>query len=81
MNEIIDLLISETGTLGVRVRTSERFTVPRTIEKIPISIHGSHFQVRCKIVYDGASIKNFKIESDDIKLISNSIKQPFNKFC
>ncbi len=79
MNEIIDLLISETGTLGIRVRTSERFIVPRIIEKIPISIQGSNFEVRCKISYDGASIKNFKIESDDIKLISNSIKQSFKK--
>ena len=79
MNEIIDLLVSETGTLGVRVRTSERFTVPRTIEKIPITIQDSIFQVRCKISYDGASIKNFKIESDDIKLISNSINQSFKK--
>src|SRR3990172_2754990 len=36
MNAILELLVSETGTLGVRVRTSERYTVPRTIEKIPI---------------------------------------------
>ena len=79
MNEIIDLLVSETGTLGVRVRTSERFTVPRTIEKISIDIQGSNFQVRCKISYDGASIKNFKVESDDIKMISNSINQSFKK--
>jgi len=79
MNQIIDLLVSETGTLGVRVRTSERFTVPRSIEKIPIMIQGSTYDVKCKISYDGASIKNFKIESDDIKLISNSISQPFKK--
>jgi pyridinium-3,5-bisthiocarboxylic acid mononucleotide nickel chelatase len=79
MNQIIDLLVSETGTLGVRVRTSERFTVPRTIENIPITIHDSDFQVQCKITYDGTSIKNFKVDSDDIKLISNSINQPFKK--
>jgi len=79
MNEIIDLLVSETGTLGVRVRTSERFTVPRTIEKISITIQDSNFKVSCKISYDGALIKNFKVESDDIKLISNSINQSFKK--
>ncbi|KRT62124.1 MAG: hypothetical protein XU09_C0001G0187 [Thaumarchaeota archaeon CSP1-1] len=38
MNAILELLVSETGTLGVRVRTSERYTVPRTIEKISITI-------------------------------------------
>lgn len=79
INKIIDLLISETGTLGVRVRTNDRFIVPRTIENIPISIQGSNFQVQCKISYDGDSIKNFKIESDDINVISNSIKQSFKK--
>src|SRR3989337_1783943 len=79
MNAILELLVSETGTLGVRVRTSERYTVPRTIEKISITIQGSNFQVTCKIVYDGVSIKNFKVESDDIKLISNTINQSFKK--
>ena len=79
MNAILELLVSETGTLGVRVRTSERYTVPRTVEKIPITIQGSNFQVTCKIVSDGVSIKNFKVESDDIKLISNTINQSFKK--
>ncbi len=79
MNQIIELLVSETGTLGVRVRSSERFTVPRSIEKISIVIHGSTFDIRCKISYDGAIIKNFKVESDDIKIISNSISQSFKK--
>ena len=27
VNEILDLLVTETGTLGVRVRTSDRFVV------------------------------------------------------
>jgi uncharacterized protein (DUF111 family) len=42
-------------------------------------IQGSTYDVNCKISYDGGSIKNFKIESDDIKLISNSISQSFKK--
>lgn len=79
MNKIIDLLILETGTLGVRIRTSERYTVPRTVEKIPITILDTNFQVNCKITYEGSSIKNFKVEFDDIKTISNLINQPFKK--
>lgn len=79
MNQIIELLVSETGTLGVRVRTSERFTVPRSIEKISIKIQDSTFDVNCKISYDGSSVKNFKVESDDIKNISNLISQSFKK--
>jgi uncharacterized protein (DUF111 family) len=79
MNTILELLILETGTLGVRIRSSERYTVPRTVEKIPITILDTNFQVNCKITYEGSSIKNFKIESDDIKAISYSINQPFKK--
>lgn len=79
MNSIIELLTSETGTLGIRVRSSERYTVPRIIEKISINIDGSIFEVNCKIVYDGNKIKNFKVESDDVTLISNSINQSFKK--
>lgn len=79
MNKIIELLILETDTLGVRIRTSERYTVPRTVEKISITILDVNFQVNCKITYEGSSIKNFKVEFDDIKTISNSINQPFKK--
>ena len=79
MNKIIDMLVSETGTLGVRVRSSERYTVPRSIEKIPIVIQNTKFDIRCKIAYDGSVIKNFKVESDDIKYISNAISQSFKK--
>lgn len=79
MNQLIELLVTETGTLGIRIRTSERFTVPRSIEKISIVIQGSTYDVKCKISYDGTLIKNFKIESDDIKLISKSISQSFKK--
>ena len=79
MNAILELLVSETGTLGIRVRTSERYTVPRTVEKIPITIQGSNFLVAYKIISDGVSIKNFKVESDDIKLISNTINQSFKR--
>ncbi|HXV66895.1 MAG TPA: nickel pincer cofactor biosynthesis protein LarC [Nitrosopumilaceae archaeon] len=79
MNSIIELLISETGTLGIRVRSSERYTVPRTVEKIPIKIEGLIFEVNCKIVYEENKIKNFKIEYDDIVLISKTINQSFKK--
>jgi len=38
MNELIDLLISETGTLGIRIRTSDRYVVPRSTISISIQI-------------------------------------------
>ncbi len=79
MNTLLDLLISETGTLGVRRRSSERYVVPRTILTVPIKLDEKNFEIRCKITRENNTIKNFKIESDDIKKISNSINQSFKK--
>ena len=79
MNTLLELLISETGTLGVRIRSSERYVVPRTILTVPIKLNEKNFKIRCKITRENNTIKNFKIESDDIKKISNSINQSFKK--
>ncbi len=79
MNTLLELLISETGTLGVRRRSSERYVVPRTILTVPIKLDEKNFEIRCKITRENNTIKNFKIESDDIKKISNSINQSFKK--
>ena len=79
MNGILDLLISETGTLGIRVRTSERYIVPRSTIDIPIIIDGKKFTVSCKITRENDFIKNFKVESEDIKNIANSLNLPFKK--
>ena len=79
MNTLLELLISETGTLGVRRRSSERYVVPRTILIVPIKLNEKNFKIRCKITRENNIIKNFKIESDDIKKISDSINQSFKK--
>jgi uncharacterized protein (TIGR00299 family) protein len=79
MNTLLELLISETGTLGVRRRSSERYVVPRTILIVPIKLNEKIFKIRCKITRENNIIKNFKIESDDIKKISDSINQSFKK--
>jgi len=79
MNTLLELLISETGTLGVRIRSSERYVVPRTILTIPIKLNEKNFKIRCKITRENNTIKNFKVESDDIKKISDSINQSFKK--
>ncbi len=76
-NSLMSMLVSETGTLGVRVRTSSRYIVPRIIVTVPIILQGKNFTVRCKIVKHEDMIKHFKVESDDIKIISESLSLPF----
>ena len=76
-NSLMSILVAETGTLGVRVRSSNRLIVPRVIVTVPILLQGKNFTVRCKIVKHDETIKHFKVESDDIKSISESLSVSF----
>jgi len=76
MNSIMDLLITETGTLGVRVRTSERYIVPRAVKTLSVNIQGQSFDVRYK-TRDLNNGSHFKIESDDIREISSALSISF----
>jgi len=78
MNSIMDLLVTETGTLGVRVRTSQRYIVPRAVKTISVEIQGQSFDVRYKTreLNNGS---HFKIESDDIKEISGVLSISFKE--
>lgn len=78
-DRLISMLISETGTLGVRVRSSNRYIVPRVIISVPISIQEKNFTVRCKIVKHDEIIKHFKVESDDVKDIAKSLSLSFRE--
>lgn len=74
---LVDLLIQETGTLGVRIRTSERFIVPRSVKSIPVNIEGQNFTVHYKTANN--NLKNFKLEFEDVKQISNSLNKSFRE--
>ena len=72
--KIADTLIIETGTLGIRVATSNRLIVPRTIREAKLNFNGKIFTVKYKVsVFKGKS--NFKIEFDDLKKISNFLNK------
>lgn len=78
INEIMDILVIETGTLGIRVTTSNRFIVPRTSHDIKFIHDGKEFVVKYKVSsFKGK--KDFKIEFDDLKsiatILNKSIKE------
>ena len=77
INNVLETLVSETGTLGVRIRTSSRYVVPRVIVTVPVAIHEKNFVVKCKVVKSGDVVKHFKVESSDIKLIADSLSLSF----
>ena len=69
---LIDILISETGTLGVRVSRVDRVVVPRTIHTKKITLDDQSFTIR----YKRSSFKgreSLKIEFDDLLHISTKL--------
>ncbi len=77
INGILDTLVSETGTLGVRIRTSTRYVVPRVIVTVPVTIQGKNFAIKCKVVKNKDIVKHFKVEASDIKSIADSLSLSF----
>jgi len=72
VEEIVDILVLETGTLGIRISESNRFTVPRTLHTVSLTLNGKSFQVNYKkSTFKGKT--DFKIEFDDLKNVSNTI--------
>ncbi|TLX94744.1 MAG: nickel pincer cofactor biosynthesis protein LarC [Thaumarchaeota archaeon] len=77
VNALINTLVSETGTLGVRIRSSNRYVVPRILISVPVVIHDKSFTVRCKIAKDNDVVKHFKVEPEDVKSVSGSLDISF----
>jgi hypothetical protein len=74
MHEIMDILVIEAGTLGIRVTTSNRFIVPRTTHDVKLILDGTEFVVKYKVSsFKGKN--DFKIEFDDLKSISNILNK------
>jgi len=72
VDTIIDTLVLETGTLGIRILDSNRIIVPRTNHSFSLTFDDKSFEVNYKkSLYKGKT--HFKIEFDDLKNISNSL--------
>ena len=74
-NSLLNILISETRTLGVRIRSSERYVVPRKILESDVTLENQNFKVHYKI----SDSDHFKLEFEDVKSISNALNISFNK--
>ena len=80
MNNIIQMLFSESGTIGVRVQEAQRIILPRIIVTVPVNINDNHFNIRAKITKDfRGKIINAKPEFEDIKMIASQVGIPVKK--
>lgn len=72
--ELIEKILDELGTLGVRISTINRVCVERKIETKEIDINGKKYEIRFKVSFIesevGKKIVNIKPEYRDLKIIS-----------
>jgi hypothetical protein len=72
----IKYLISETGTLGVRVSHVSRRVLEREIVKKKVELKNIEFEIAIKVSRDESGIINFKVEMDDANHIAESLGLP-----
>jgi hypothetical protein len=74
---LANLIMEETGTLGVRYQQWNRFTLHREIMTIKVEIEGKKFDVRVKFAKQKSGrIVNVKPEFDDIHTIAKELSMP-----
>jgi uncharacterized protein (DUF111 family) len=77
---LVQILLSETGSLGCRISEVNRVTSSRSFITVPIAIGNQRFKVKVKISRDSDGvIKTIKPEYNDIKNISTKLKIPYKK--
>jgi hypothetical protein len=80
LNNVLEVLFSESGTLGARVQEVERYVLPRAILTIPVDVNGSTFNVHVKVAKDSAGrMTNAKPEFEDVKIIAARCKMPVKR--
>ena len=80
LNNVLEVLFSESGTLGARVQEVERYVLPRAMLSVPVDVNGTTFNVHVKVVKDsGGSITTAKPEFDDIRIIASRCQLPVKR--
>ena len=81
LDDVLEVLFKESGTLGARVQEVQRFVLPRTITTVPVTIGGSVFNVHVKVAKDSPDgrITSVKPEFEDIKIIASRTRLSVKK--
>ncbi|MBP2146288.1 uncharacterized protein (TIGR00299 family) protein [Methanofollis sp. W23] len=75
--DLIRILMDETGTLGVRVREEPRLVAERSREAVEVEVGGRTFQVRVKTSRSCGRVVAIKPEFEDMKEIALTLGMPF----
>jgi uncharacterized protein (TIGR00299 family) protein len=80
VDRLTEILMSETGTLGVRTYPCHRRILTRENKRIQLNIEGEKHDVDVKIASDRlGNIVNLKPEYDDIRDLALKLKRPFRE--
>jgi len=75
IDTITDILVLETGTLGIRISDSNRLIVSRTNHSFSLTFEGKSFEINYKkSIYKQKT--HFKIEFEDLKNIAETLDKP-----
>ena len=77
LNPVLNTLIQESGTLGVRVEQTSRYVVPRIKLSVPVSIKGEEFVISVKVVKEQDRVVYAKPEYEDVLNVSTKLNIPF----
>jgi uncharacterized protein (TIGR00299 family) protein len=73
-SKVAEVMIRETGTLGVRFQQWNRYALERTIETLKLEIAGRSFDVRVKFARDSSgNVVRTKPEFDDVCSIAEAL--------
>jgi len=74
VESLTELLIKETGTLGVRLLKQQRYCLERKVNEHKISIQGQNFIIHEKIGMDhNGNIVQKKMEFEDLKIVADKL--------
>jgi uncharacterized protein (TIGR00299 family) protein len=79
LNSVLEVLFSESGTLGARVQEVERYVLPRTILMVPVEINGTKFRVHVKVAKNAGRVTNAKAEFEDVKIVAARCQIPVKR--
>ncbi len=80
LNSVLEVLFSESGTLGARVQEVERYVLPRAVLTVPVDINGTAFSVHVKVAKDSAGrVTNAKAEFEDVRIIASRCQIPVKR--
>jgi pyridinium-3,5-bisthiocarboxylic acid mononucleotide nickel chelatase len=73
LQNVLEVLFAESGTLGARVQEVDRFVLPRTILSVPVTICENVFNIHVKVAKDPSTgrVMSVKPEFEDVKIIAS----------